>query len=200
MDSNETLDLEDQTSTDESQEQNNQTFEINWEIVTLEELQKGYLRQSDYTKKTQELSKKEKELLQKVQPTEVDETDEYLKNKGYIKKEDLQAELDAKLRQERDNYYLDKLIENNPSLKQHEEAIKKIALVDDSALDDIIVKYNFLTSDKLSKAKQRQVIWSNPKEKEEKGIADMTSDEWTAYKAKNGLGGTSSWLNRAKTF
>ncbi len=200
MDSNETLDLEDQTSTDESQEQNNQTFEINWEIVTLEELQKGYLRQSDYTKKTQELSKKEKELLQKVQPTEVDETDEYLKNKGYIKKEDLQAELDAKLRQERDNYYLDKLIENNPSLKQHEEAIKKIALVDDSALDDIIVKYNFLTSDKLSKAKQRQVIGSNPKEKEEKGIADMTSDEWAAYKAKHGLGGTSSWLNRAKTF
>lgn len=40
-----------------------QVFEVNGEQITLEELQRGYLRQSDYTRKTQELSRKERELL-----------------------------------------------------------------------------------------------------------------------------------------
>lgn len=37
------------------------TFTIDGQEVTLEELQKGYLRQSDYTKKTQEISRQRKE-------------------------------------------------------------------------------------------------------------------------------------------
>lgn len=46
-------------STDEPQ-----FFEINGEKVSLEELQKGYLRQSDYTRKTQEVSRKQREIDQ----------------------------------------------------------------------------------------------------------------------------------------
>jgi hypothetical protein len=41
-----------------------QFFEINGEKVSLEELQKGYLRQSDYTRKTQEVSRKQREIQQ----------------------------------------------------------------------------------------------------------------------------------------
>lgn len=41
-----------------------QFFEINGEQVSLEELQKGYLRQSDYTRKTQEVSRKQREVDQ----------------------------------------------------------------------------------------------------------------------------------------
>jgi phage I-like protein len=41
-----------------------QFFEINGEQVSLEELQKGYLRQSDYTRKTQEVSRKQREIQQ----------------------------------------------------------------------------------------------------------------------------------------
>jgi hypothetical protein len=41
-----------------------QFFEINGEQVSLEELQKGYLRQSDYTRKTQEVSRKQREIDQ----------------------------------------------------------------------------------------------------------------------------------------
>lgn len=52
-----------------------QTFTINGQQVTLDELQKGYLRQADYTRKTQELSRAQRELdaykplVQKVQAT-----------------------------------------------------------------------------------------------------------------------------------
>lgn len=193
MDSNETL-LEWETSADNGQEQNNQKIIIDWQEVDIEELKKGYLRQNDYTKKTQELAK-EREAL-KWKP-EVDETDEYLQQKGYIKKDDLQTEIEKRLARERDEYKLDKLIESNPQLQQHAEAIRKIATVDNSALEDIIVKYNFLSSDKLSKAKQRDIVGWGAKEEKTLDIDSMTSEQWEAYKAKNGIG-RNAWLSRAR--
>lgn len=42
------------------------TVEINGEEVTLDELKNGYLRQSDYTKKTQEVSKQRKESQEAI--------------------------------------------------------------------------------------------------------------------------------------
>lgn len=41
-----------------------QVFEINGQQVTLDELQRGYLRQSDYTRKTQDVAKQARELEQ----------------------------------------------------------------------------------------------------------------------------------------
>lgn len=199
MDSNETL-HEDGTSLDNNQEQNTQQIEINWEMVDIEELKKGYLRQSDYTKKAQELAR-EREKINKKPESELNEdelAEKFLQDKGYVKKSDIQAEIDARLAKERDAYYLDKLIENNPLLKQHEVAIRKIAEVDDSAIDDIIVKYNFLSSDKLNKAKQRDIVWGNNQEEKSIDISNMTSEQWEAYKAKMWIGGT-NWLSKSRT-
>jgi PBP1b-binding outer membrane lipoprotein LpoB len=41
-----------------------QVFDINGQQVTLDELQRGYLRQSDYTKKTQDIARQSRELQQ----------------------------------------------------------------------------------------------------------------------------------------
>jgi hypothetical protein len=45
-----------------SQSASPQVFEINGQQVTLDELQKGYLRQSDYTRKTQDIARQAREL------------------------------------------------------------------------------------------------------------------------------------------
>lgn len=198
MDSNETI-LEEGTSTDNGQEQNTQKIEINWELVDIEELKKGYLRQSDYTKKTQELAKQKESISKEVDPDDV-AAEKYLQEKGYVKKDEILSEVERRLKSEKDSYYLDKLIEANPNLKQHENAIKKIAEVDNSALDDIIVKYNFLSSDKLSKAKQRDIVWGwLPKEEAKVDIDNMTSEQFQARKAKNGIV-LDNWLSKTKTF
>lgn len=201
MNSDETL-LNEGTSPD-NQEQNTQPtqIEVNGQMVDIDELKKGYLRQSDYTKKSQELAREREKLSQNPSDSNSDDelAEKFLQEKGYVKKSDIQAEIDAKLAKERDSYYLEKLMENNPSLKQHEVAIRKIAEVDDSAIDDIIVKYNFLSSDKLNKAKQRDIVWGNNQEEKSIDISNMTSEQWEAHKAKMWIGG-SNWLTKSRTF
>lgn len=194
MDSTETPDLEDQTSAGFDQE-NTQQIEINGEMVDIEELKKGYLRQSDYTRKAQELAKAKAELERKPQGdlSEEELADQFIAQKGYVKKSDLQAEIEARLSKERESSKLDRIIDLNPSLKQHETAIRKIAEVDNSAIEDIIVKYNFLSSDKLSKAKQRDVVGSGKGEEKPLDIASMTPEQFTAWKAKNGIGSSTNF-------
>jgi hypothetical protein len=53
---------------------------------------------------------------------------------------------------------MDRFFDNNPELSKHEDAIRAIAKVDNSALEDIVVKYNFTTSDKVQKAKSSRTI------------------------------------------
>lgn len=76
-----------------------QTFDVNGEQVTLDELTKGYLRQSDYTRKTQDISRqsreieKARELLEKVS-----ENPELAQQLGYDPESERVRELEA-------NYY-----------------------------------------------------------------------------------------------
>lgn len=53
------------------------TIKVGKEEITLGELKKGYMRQSDYTKKTQDLSKKEKGDVRKKSEEIADNPDEY---------------------------------------------------------------------------------------------------------------------------
>lgn len=194
MDSNETLDLQDQTSADENQGNNQEQFiEINWEQISLDELKKGYLRQSDYTRKTQELAKEREQSMRQSnddEPDDVKAAEAFLKSKGYLTKAEMDALLEAKLKAQKDEITLEKIIDANPTLKQHEEAIRKIAQIDNSAIEDIVVKYNFITTDKLSKAKaNRDLVWGWTKEQSEKvDISSMTPEQWEAYKKKTGIG------------
>ena len=81
--------------------------EIDWQQVDIEELKKGYLRQSDYTKKTQEIA----ELRKKLETAPSDDDDpvkakrHILAGKRYLTKEQLKAEQEEfarKLNEERE--------------------------------------------------------------------------------------------------
>lgn len=96
---------EDVTQT-QSEEPKPQVFEIDGQEVSLEELQRGYLRQSDYTRKTQEIARKERELAQAQQIMEaVQKNPEIASQVGYnpeqARVQNLEAELfDMRLAQE----------------------------------------------------------------------------------------------------
>jgi hypothetical protein len=118
------------------------------------------MRQSDFTRKTQALAE-EKRKLESIQqsddePDDVKAAEAFLKSKGYLTKAEMDAMLEAKLKTQKDEVTLEKIIDANPTLKQHEEAIRKIAQIDNSAIEDIVVKYNFLSTDKLAKAKSNR--------------------------------------------
>lgn len=68
----------------EKQDSEAQVFEIDGQKLTLDELKSGYLRQSDYTKKTQELAEQRKEL-EKMKPSEM--TDDEKQMLEWIKKQ-----------------------------------------------------------------------------------------------------------------
>jgi hypothetical protein len=115
--------------------------------------------------------------------------DSYIKEAGLITKDKMQEEIEAIRRQQNDQVELTRIFESNPSLKQHEEAIKALAKTDNSALEDIIVKYNFLSSDKLKKAKERSIVGSSSKEQDKVlDIKNMTPEQWEKFKAEKGIG------------
>jgi len=79
--------VEDQVEQEQSKIE--ETVEIDGEKISLEELKKGYMRQKDYTKKTQEISalKKQAEL-----PPDKQAILSELKNLGVMTKDEFQRE------------------------------------------------------------------------------------------------------------
>lgn len=182
-----------------------QTFNVkvwtdaNWEPimqeVSLDELQNWYMRQSDYTRKTQELAEERKQITkqdptyQKPDDDEDAAVEEYLQGKGYAKKDNVQdlvkKELENYQKKQQDEITIQNLVSANPDLKQFEWAIRKIAATDDSAIEDIVVKYGFSSHDKLSKAKQRGIVWSwGYDESKPKPVSEWTKDDWAKFEAQ----------------
>lgn len=175
-----------------------ETVEVNGEKVTLDELKAGYMRQSDYTKKTQELSQERKQIegdkrafsrtsTAKEEEREVDpdvqKAIELLKDHGVVTKEDLK-QLQA---QQEDERKLQRLLEANPDLKGKEDAIKAIGKTDNRAWEDIIHNYGFKESNKIVKAKMRG-IKGEPASKEppkQKSVGEMSSAEYAEWKKSN---------------
>lgn len=173
---------------------------IDNESVRLSELKQGYLRNKDYTQKTQEVAEMKKELegkarelarADKPQLSTSEETDpeiakaiNLLKEHGMATKDDLQA-LEAR---QLDDKKLTKLIETNPDLKKHEQALRVIGKTDNRAWEDLVVKYGFKASDKLAKAKANVEIVGEPaaKTKEQsKKVKDLTTKEYGEWKKAN---------------
>lgn len=168
------------------------------QTVSEEELVNGYLRQSDYTKKTQELAEERKVLDQKVagakaqgdrwEPGDEEAVDAYLQTKWYAKADYVEQLVEQKLKwvnkAQQDEQTLAGIIASNPDLKQFEWAIRKIAATDDSALEDIVVKYGFSTHDKLSKAKQRDIVgWTSKFESDKpKPYAEWSAEDKAKFK------------------
>jgi Holliday junction resolvasome RuvABC DNA-binding subunit len=89
--------------------------------VTKDELLNGYLRQQDYTRKTQEIAEVRKQKEQEA--TKGDETEEVkktLKQLGFATKDEIQEYVVSLARQQTEEQKLSNLIQSNPELKQFE--------------------------------------------------------------------------------
>ena len=174
-------------------------IDANWnpimQSVTEDELINGYMRQSDYTRKTQELAEERKQLQWQVtrQDTSDDEdanVEAYLQSKGYAKADQVEKLVNERLqgiaKSQQDEETLRKLIIENPELKQYEWAIREIAKNDNSALEDIVVKYGFSTHDKLSEAKKRSVMWWATNSVDgKKPMSEWTEKDWELFEAQH---------------
>lgn len=155
--------------------------------VTLDELQNGYQRQADYTRKTQELAR-EREMLQKQAPVQEQNNDdvEVEKYVSSIVEKQVEQKIAWLTKQQQDEQTLQSVLASNPDLKQFEWAIRKIAATDNSAIEDIVVKYGFSSHDKLSKAKQRDIVgWTNKLESDKaKPVSEWSKDDWAKFEAQ----------------
>jgi hypothetical protein len=162
--------------------------DVNWEPimqqVTKDELLNGYLRQQDYTRKTQELAQTRKQ--KEPEGDETEDVKKTLTNLWFLTKDQMQEYVSSLSKQQSEETKLSQLIQSNPELKQFEWAIRTIAKTDNSAIEDIVVKYWFSTHDKLQKAKEtRSLVW-NPNTVQgdkPKSVADMTPEEFAKFKA-----------------
>jgi len=88
-------------------------------------LKAGYLRQSDYTRKTQELAEKRKEL-EAIKPSDMTDDEkqmlEWIKSKGFVSKD----ELEKTTFQQVQELEFREIISNAPHLKSQEQAIRKL--------------------------------------------------------------------------
>ena len=174
-------------------------IDANWnpimQNVTEDELINGYMRQADYTRKTQELAEERKQLQWQTQRADTTDDEDanveaYLQSKGYAKADQVNQLVNERLqaiqKNQQDEETLRKLIVENPELKQYEWAIREIAKNDNSALEDIVVKYGFSTHDKLADAKKRSVMWWTPTyENKEKPVSEWTEKDWEMFEAQH---------------
>lgn len=187
---------QDSAVADQGNEQAETTVEKEAEAPTPEQIaewKNGYMRQDDYTRKTQELAAEktkyartaEDKTTKKELDPEVEAATKVLKDAGFMTKDDVLL-MEA---QKEDAKALRKLIRANPELKSQEEAIKRVGLTDNSAWSDIVTKYGFLKSDKLAKAKASQPVTgvkaAPAKEKAGKSVKDMSPAEYSTWKEQN---------------
>lgn len=146
MDSQDQVLEVEQSAGEQTVDVSTQLVEIDGQEVSLEELKKGYLRQSDYTRKTQELSKLKKEsTLTDEERAAVD----FLKNSGFATKDDLENWSKTQIQEQT----VKQIMDSNPDLKPYEQAIKDLSKAHGIAPEDVIEKYGFKSKDRLAKAR-----------------------------------------------
>jgi len=161
-------------TTDESltQEDWQTLYEVNGEQLTLDELQSGYMRQSDYTRKTQELKKSE--------PRE--EEDE---SRVPVVEAKMQPYIDSIVAKRLAEREFDNDVLSSPELKQYEKAIRKLVEQTWMSPYDVIDDYWFGKSEKLKKAKESRLLWDRDYGTWPKSIWTMSDDEVDEYISKN---------------
>lgn len=168
------------------------------EKVKMSELKSWYLRQADFTRKTQELAKQREELQKKQEdattPDEIAAVETLRKKYGFVTRE----ELDKQSKQMAEDLKLNQLFDSNPDLKQYEWAIREIGKSTDMAYEDIIVKYGFSSKDKLQKARDSrwEVKGSLDKGQKQKSIKEMTTEEYLKWKKEHMGKGDGGWQTK----
>lgn len=176
-----------------------ETVEIDGEQVPIDELKAGYLRQSDYTRKTKELAAQREEVenarnqfVRNETPPQDDDLDpdvmaaaETLKKAGFVTKQELEI-LEKKQTDER---RLEQILDANPDLRSKEALIRAVGKTDNRAWEDIITdsQYGLKESGKLLKAKARDVKgMPAPKEPpKQKTLSQMDRAEYAQWKKEN---------------
>lgn len=157
---------------EETQTQENWQEAINWE-------QKYKELQSDYTRKSQELSQYKKQP--EPQSDEDDSWVDTVKSKGFVTQEDLDRIVAQRL-QARE---FEDTLSVNPDLKKFWPAIKELAERTWKSYEEVIDQYWFGSSDKLKKAKETRLLGDREYGTKEKPISEMNSDEYLEWKRKN---------------
>lgn len=177
---------QDQVPEEESGEGNTPSVvEVDGELIPLEELKKGYMRQSDYTRKTQQLSQaKSKSLdeLKESNPDLYEQVVQPLREAGLATKEEMLlafheevAKLDEKKKAEKT---AKQFFEENPDLEKSQKAILELSKNTGMTPEEVAIHYWFADSDKLQKGKKEVKGKFAPKPK---SYSELSRQEKDAY-------------------
>lgn len=164
--------------------ENSNLVDVNWDMISIDELKRGYMRQSDYTKKTQKL----KEL--ETQSTNISQDNNAEEWKQWIKENVLAPEIENIKKEIHSDQSFNDLLSYNPELNRHADAIKALSKSEGLSPEEIIEKYKFWSIDKLQRAKERKLIWDRTLETQPKSISDLSPQEYEDWKKQH------TWNNK----
>lgn len=177
---------QDQVPEEESGEGNNPSkVEVNGELIDIDELKKGYMRQSDYTRKTQQLSQaKSKSLdeLKESNPDLYEQVVQPLREAGLATKEEMMLAFHEEVAKLDEKKNADKtakqFFENNPDLEKSQKAILELSKNTGMTPEEVAIHYWFADSDKLQKGKKEVKGKFAPKPK---SYSELSRQEKDAY-------------------
>lgn len=146
---------QDQAQTEESGEGNEpRMVEVDGEMVSEDELKKGYMRQKDYTHKTQKLAQaKTKSLdeLKELDPELYDRVVKPLRDAGVATKEDISEQVQEAFARVESQKKAESFFEENPDLEKSKKAILDLSKNNGMTPEEVAIHYWFMDSDKSQK-------------------------------------------------
>lgn len=173
---------QDQAQTEESGEGNNSGLvEVDGEMIEIDELKKGYMRQSDYTRKTQQLSQAKSKSLDELKDSNPDLYEQVVKplqEAGIATKEDIKQQFEELKSQEKTEKSVQSFFENNPDLEKSQKAILELSKNTGMTPEEVAIHYWFTDNDKLQKGKKEVKGKFAPKPK---SYSELSRQEKDAY-------------------
>lgn len=144
---------QDQVQSEETGE-GNDLVEVNGEMVSVEELKKGYMRQSDYTKKTQRLAQDKSKSLDEIKDSNPELYDAVvqLRSAGVATKDDIELAVEETLERieakKSGEITAKKFFEDNPDLESSKKAILDLSKSTGLTPEEVAIQYNFMEKDR----------------------------------------------------
>lgn len=132
----------------------NDLVDVNGEMLSVEELKKGYMRQSDYTRKTQKLAQDKSKTLEEIQDTNPELYDAVvqLRSAGVATKDDIALAVEETLERieakKSGETTTKKFFENNPDLESSKKAILDLSKSTGLTPEEVAIQYNFMWKDR----------------------------------------------------
>ena len=172
---------QDQVQSEETGE-GNDLVEVNGEKLSIEELKKGYMRQSDYTKKTQRLAQDKSKTLEEIQETNPELYDAVvqLRSAGVATKDDIALAVEQTLERieakKSGETTAKKFFEENPDLEGSKKAILDLSKSTGLTPEEVAIQYNFMGKDRKSSRDVKGKF--APKER---SYSELSREEKDAY-------------------